>query len=62
MLTKGNEKTCEKDQIKKDFLPLLKKLEDGQLVGDAVSGFQNKIYTLRAPSPDQNQGKSGVSG
>ncbi len=46
-------------RIKKDFLPLLEKLEDGQLVGDAVVGFENKIYKLRVPSSDQKKGKSG---
>ncbi len=46
-------------RIKKDFLPLLKKLEDGQLLGDAVSGFENKIYKLRVLSSDQKKGKSG---
>ncbi|CAK8725613.1 hypothetical protein KKHLCK_17175 [Candidatus Electrothrix laxa] len=40
-------------------MPLLEKLEVGQLLGDAVSGFDNKIYKMRVPSSDQKKGKSG---
>ncbi|MCI5209824.1 MAG: hypothetical protein D3910_13760 [Candidatus Electrothrix sp. ATG2] len=46
-------------RIKKDFLPLLDKLEAGHFLGDAVSGFENKVYKLRVPSSDQKKGKSG---
>ena len=45
--------------IKKDFLPLLDRLEAGLLVGDAVSGFDNKLYKVRVASSDQNKGKRG---
>jgi mRNA-degrading endonuclease RelE of RelBE toxin-antitoxin system len=33
-------------RIKKDFSPLLEQLEAGQFVGDAVSGFDNKLYKV----------------
>ena len=46
-------------RIKKDFLPLLEKLEAGQFLGDAISGFENKVYKMRVPSSDQKKGKSG---
>ena len=46
-------------RIRKDFLPLLDQLEAGRLVGDAVSGFDNKLYKVRVPSSDQKKGKSG---
>jgi mRNA-degrading endonuclease RelE of RelBE toxin-antitoxin system len=45
--------------IQKDCLPLLDQLEAGQLVGDAVSGFDNKLYKVRVPSSDQKKGKRG---
>jgi len=45
--------------IKKDFSPVLEKLESGQLVGDPVAGFQNRIFKARVPSSDQKKGKSG---
>lgn len=45
--------------IKKDFLPFLQALESGELIGDSIPGFNNKIFKARIPSSDQRKGKSG---
>ncbi|WP_339136895.1 MAG: type II toxin-antitoxin system RelE/ParE family toxin [Candidatus Electrothrix sp. GW3-4] len=45
--------------IREDFLPLLDQLESGQFIGDAVAGFENKVYKARVASSDQKKGKSG---
>ena len=45
--------------IREDFLPLLDQLESGLLAGDAVAGFENKVYKARVASSDQKKGKSG---
>jgi mRNA-degrading endonuclease RelE of RelBE toxin-antitoxin system len=37
----------------------LDRLEAGLFVGDAVSGFDNKLYKVRVASSDQNKGKRG---
>lgn len=45
--------------IKQDCLPLVEQLEAGHFLGDAVSGFSNKLYKVRMPSSDQKKGKRG---
>ena len=46
-------------RIKEDFSPLIDQLEAGELAGDSVPGFNNKLYKTRVPSSDQKKGKSG---
>lgn len=45
--------------IKQDIEPLLGELENGNFVGDVISGFENRLYKTRVPSSDQRKGKSG---
>lgn len=46
-------------RIQKDLAPLIEKLEAGELAGNAVPGFEKKLYKVRVPSSDQKKGKSG---
>ena len=49
-------------QIKKDFLPLLKKLEDGQLVGDGSMALKIKFINCVSLLLIRKKEKAAASG
>jgi addiction module RelE/StbE family toxin len=46
-------------QIKKDIQPLLTELQQGQLIGDQITGVSQTVYKARAKNSDIPTGKSG---
>ncbi len=46
-------------RIRDDFSSIIEQLEAGEFPGDAIQGFQDKLFKVRVPSSDQKKGKSG---
>jgi mRNA-degrading endonuclease RelE of RelBE toxin-antitoxin system len=44
--------------IRKDILPLINQLSDGEIVGDRLKGFDYEIYKARLKNSDNKKGAS----
>lgn len=45
--------------VRKDILPLINRLSDGEIVGDRLKGFDYEIYKVRVKNSDNKKGASG---
>ena len=45
--------------VRKDILPLIERLSDGEIVGDRLKGFDYPIYKVRLKNSDNQKGANG---
>ncbi len=45
--------------VRKDILPLIDKLSDGEIIGDRFKGFDYQVYKVRVKNSDNQKGASG---
>lgn len=45
--------------VRKDILPLIDKLSNGEIIGDRLQGFDYEIYKVRVKNSDNKKGASG---
>ena len=45
--------------VRKDILPLIERLSDGEIIGDRLKGFDYPIYKVRVKNSDNQKGASG---
>ncbi len=45
--------------VRKDILPLIERLSDGEIVGDRIKGLNYRIYKVRVKNSDNQKGTSG---
>ena len=45
--------------IRQDLQPIINQLEQGELLGDQISGIGYPVFKLRVKNNDINKGKSG---
>jgi mRNA-degrading endonuclease RelE of RelBE toxin-antitoxin system len=45
--------------VRKDILPLIERLSNGEIVGDRIKGFDYRIYKTRVKNSDNQKGSSG---
>ena len=45
--------------VRKDILPLIARLSDGEIVGDRLKGFDISIYKVRIKNSNNQKGASG---
>ena len=45
--------------IRQDLQPVINQLEQGELLGDQISGIGYPVFKLRVKNSDINKGKSG---
>lgn len=45
--------------IRKDIQPIISQLEQGQILGDQISGIGYAVFKLRVRNSDNQKGKSG---
>ena len=45
--------------VRKDILPLIERLSDGEIIGDRLKGFDYPIYKVRVKNSNNQKGASG---
>ena len=45
--------------VRKDILPLIERLSDGEIIGDRLKGFDYLIYKVRVKNSNNQKGASG---
>jgi mRNA-degrading endonuclease RelE of RelBE toxin-antitoxin system len=45
--------------VRKDILPLIDRLSDGEIIGDRLKGFDYPIYKVRVKNTNNQKGASG---
>jgi len=45
--------------VRKDILPLIDRLSDGEIIGDRLKGFDYQVYKVRVKNSDNRKGTSG---
>jgi mRNA-degrading endonuclease RelE of RelBE toxin-antitoxin system len=45
--------------VRKDILPLIDRLSDGEIIGDRLKGFDYQVYKVRVKNSDNQKGASG---